>query len=114
MNNWGNRIDNVSQRFQVLNSEAVPIKRPGSCGNRARVHRSLRGLNARLFYAQNVQPAAYWSATVFARQPGFTIEISFAFVPGSDAPIGVNDANIGGAPKHVWAVRGGSQGPVSY
>jgi Protein of unknown function (DUF1566) len=63
---------------------------------------------------QNVQPASYWSATVFAEQPGFTMQVFFFFVSGSNAPIGVNDANIGGAPSHVWAVRGGSQGPDSY
>lgn len=63
---------------------------------------------------QNVQAGSYWSATVFAEQPGFTMVVFFFVVSGSDAPIGVNDANIAGAPKHVWAVRGGSQGPDSY
>ena len=62
----------------------------------------------------DVQPAAYWSATVFADQPGFALIVDFEFVSGSDAPIGVNDANTGGGPKHVWAVRGGSPGPDSY
>ena len=62
---------------------------------------------------QNVQAATYWSATVFANQPGFTMEVNFNFVL-SNAPINVNDASIGGAPKHVWAVRGGSQGPDTY
>jgi Protein of unknown function (DUF1566) len=61
-----------------------------------------------------VQAAAYWSATLFAEEPGFTMVVFFFFVPGSDAPIGVNDANIKGAPKYAWAVRGGSPGPDSY
>jgi hypothetical protein len=59
---------------------------------------------------QNVQAGAYWSATVFAEQPGFTMTVFFFFTPG----IGVNDANIVGGPKYAWAVRGGSQGPDSY
>ena len=52
--------------------------------------------------------------TVFADQPGFALIVDFEFVSGSDAPIGVNDANTGGGPKHVWAVRGGSPSPDSY
>src|SRR4030095_1330601 len=35
----------------------------------------------------NVQAAAYWSATVFANQPGFTIAVDFFFVAGSERPI---------------------------
>jgi hypothetical protein len=62
----------------------------------------------------NVQASAYWSATLFADNPGFTMTVAFYFVSGSDAPIGVGDANIKGAPKHVWAVRGGTPGPSSY
>jgi hypothetical protein len=63
---------------------------------------------------QDVQPAAYWSATAFVDEPGFVLIVDFMFVSGSDAPIGVHDANTSGGPKHVWAVRGGSPGPDSY
>jgi hypothetical protein len=62
----------------------------------------------------DVQPAAYWSATIFAEEPGFTMVVFFFFVAGSNAPIGVNDANINGGPHCAWAVRGGSPGPESY
>jgi hypothetical protein len=62
----------------------------------------------------DVQPAAYWSSTVFADEPGFALIVNFAFVSGSDAPIGVGDANASGGLFHVWAVRGGSSGPDSY
>jgi hypothetical protein len=62
----------------------------------------------------DVQAASYWSATTFVDQPGFCLIVDFAFVSGSDAPIGVNDANTSGGPKLVWAVRGGSPGPGSY
>jgi hypothetical protein len=62
----------------------------------------------------DVQPAAYWSATVFADEHGFALIVNFMFASESDAPIGVTDANINGGPKHVWAVRGGSPGPDSY
>ncbi len=62
----------------------------------------------------NVQAGDYWSGTVFAEESGFTMVVNFSFVPGSDAPIGVGDANIAGAPKYVWAVRGGSAGPYAY
>jgi hypothetical protein len=62
----------------------------------------------------NVQPAMYWTATVFAEQPGFAIAVNFSFVAGSDAPIGVTDANVVGGLNHAWAVRGGSPGVDSY
>jgi hypothetical protein len=62
----------------------------------------------------DVQAAAYWSSTIFAEQPGFTVIVFFFFVAGSDAPIGVNDANINGGPHYAWAVRGGSPGPETY
>jgi hypothetical protein len=62
----------------------------------------------------NVQAAEYWSSTVFAEQPGFTMIVVFSFVSGSDAPINVNDANINGAPRYAWAVRGGTPGPNTY
>jgi hypothetical protein len=62
----------------------------------------------------NVQTGAYWSATVFAEEPGFALTVNFLFVAGSDAPIGVNDANTKGGPNRVWAVRGGVAGPNSY
>lgn len=62
----------------------------------------------------NVQASEYWSATVFAEEPGFTMSVNFSFVAGSDAPIGVNDANVNGGPKYVWAVRSGAPGPNSY
>lgn len=61
----------------------------------------------------DVQAASYWSATTFADEPGFALIVKFVFVAGSDAPIGVNDANSGGQ-FHVWAVRGGSPGPDNY
>jgi hypothetical protein len=62
----------------------------------------------------DVQPADYWSATLFADESGFTITVGFRFIPGSDSPIAVSDANIQGAPKYVWAVRGPSAGPYTY
>ena len=62
----------------------------------------------------DVQAASYWSATAFAHEPGFALMVNFMFVAGSDAPIGVNDANTSGGQYHVWAVRGGSPGPDSY
>jgi hypothetical protein len=62
----------------------------------------------------DIQAASYWSATAFADEPGFALVVNFAFVAGSDAPIGVNDANTSGGQYHVWAVRGGSPGPDSY
>jgi Protein of unknown function (DUF1566) len=62
----------------------------------------------------DVQAASYWSATAFADEPGFALMVNFMFVAGSDAPIGVNDANTKGGQYHVWAVRGGSPGPGSY
>ena len=62
----------------------------------------------------NVQASAYWSATLFAEEPGFTMTVNFFFVAGSDAPIGVDDANVNGAPKYVWAVRSGAVGPNTY
>jgi len=59
----------------------------------------------------NVQAGDYWTVTVFNNQPGFTMAVSFQFNPGE---VGVSDANINGAPKHAWAVRGGGAGPSSY
>jgi len=56
----------------------------------------------------------YWTATAFAEQPGFAIAVNFSFVTGSDAPIGVTDANVAGGLYHVWAVRGGHPGLDSY
>lgn len=63
---------------------------------------------------RDVQAGDYWSATVFANEPGFTMLVQFHFVSGSDAPIGVGDANMAGAPKFAWAVRGPSAGPYAY
>jgi hypothetical protein len=62
----------------------------------------------------DVQPAGYWSATVFSGEPGFSLIVEFRFVPGSDAPIFVTDANTSGGLNRVWAVRGGSSGPDTY
>jgi hypothetical protein len=62
----------------------------------------------------DVQPAAYWSATVFADEPGFALIVNLVFVSGSDAPIAVFDANASGGLYLLWAVRGGSPGPDSY
>jgi hypothetical protein len=62
----------------------------------------------------DVQAASYWSATTFVDEPGFGLIVDFVFVAGSDAPIGVHDANINGSSKLVWAVRGGSPGPDGY
>jgi hypothetical protein len=59
----------------------------------------------------NVQAADYWTVTIFSNQPGFTMAVSFQFSPGT---VGVSDANINGAPKPAWAVRGPSPGPSSY
>ena len=61
-----------------------------------------------------VQASDYWTATVFAEEPGFTMVVVFRFIPGSDAPVAVNDAKMSGSPKHVWAVRGISAGPAVY
>lgn len=61
----------------------------------------------------NVQAADYWSDTTCADEPGFVLIVGFHFVSGSNAPIFVTDANIGGAPKYAWAVRGGG-GMSSY
>jgi len=62
----------------------------------------------------NVQAGVYWSSTLFTEESGFTLTVNFLFVAGSDAPIGVNDANTNGGLNHVWAVRGGTAGPSSY
>ena len=62
----------------------------------------------------DVQPAAYWSATAFADEPGFALIVNFVVISGSDAPIAVFDANTTGGLYLVWAVRGGSPGPGSY
>jgi Protein of unknown function (DUF1566) len=62
----------------------------------------------------DVQAAQYWTATVFADAPGFTMYVSFVFNPGSDAPIDVGDGAMAGADKYAWAVRGASPGPSSY
>jgi hypothetical protein len=61
----------------------------------------------------SVQAADYWSDTAFADESGFVLLVGFHFVAGSDAPIFVTDANVGGAPKYAWAVRGGG-GMSSY
>jgi hypothetical protein len=55
----------------------------------------------------NVQADDYWSSTTFVDEPGFVLMVGFHFIGGSDAPIFVTDANIGGSPKFAWAVRGG-------
>ena len=62
----------------------------------------------------NVPPGMYWTAMLFAEAPGFGMAVNFSFVAGSDAPIGVTDANTAGGQYHVWAVRGGSPGLDSY
>jgi hypothetical protein len=62
----------------------------------------------------DVQTGTYWSATAFADQPGFALAVFFFFVTGSDAPVGVTDANTNGGPHLAWAVRGGSPGPDVY
>jgi hypothetical protein len=56
----------------------------------------------------------YWTATLFAQASGFAMAVNLSFVAGSDAPIGVTDANTAGGQYHVWAVRGGSPGLDSY
>ena len=62
----------------------------------------------------DVEPAAYWSATVFVDEPGFALIVNFVVISGSDAPIAVFDANAKGGLYRLWAVRGGSAGPDSY
>ena len=62
----------------------------------------------------NVKPGMYWTATLFAEEPGFALAVNFAFVAGSDAAMGVTDANIAGGQYYVWAVRGGSPALNSY
>ncbi len=62
----------------------------------------------------NVQPGMYWTATLFAEEPGFALAVNFGFVAGSDAPIGVTDANIAGGLYYAWAVRGSSPALSSY
>jgi hypothetical protein len=61
----------------------------------------------------DIQPAAYWSATLFADEPGFALIVNMVVVSGSDAPIAVFDANASSG-LYLWAVRGGSPGPDSY
>jgi len=130
MSTWDKRINNVAQRFRVLNAfnnEAVLDRETGLVWERSPSTQTLAWSNARLFCAQkavggrggwrlpafnelaslvdptitnpavprlpaghpfqNVQAAEYWSATVFAEEPGFTVAVFFFFVPGSDAPI---------------------------
>ena len=65
-------------------------------------------------HALDIQPAAYWSATLFADEPGFALIVNMVVVSGSDAPIAVFDANASGGLYLLWAVRGGSPGPDSY
>ena len=62
----------------------------------------------------DIQPAAYWSATPFADEPGFALIVNMVVVSGSDAPIAVFDANASGGLYLLWAVRGGSPGSDSY
>ena len=62
----------------------------------------------------DIQPAAYWSSTVFVDQPGFGLIVNFVVISGSDAPIAVFDANATGGLYLFWAVRGGSPGPHNY
>jgi Protein of unknown function (DUF1566) len=62
----------------------------------------------------DVQAGSYWTATVFSNEPGFAMAVDFNFIPGSDAPVEVDDVAINGAPKYAWAVRGGCPGPSSY
>ena len=61
-----------------------------------------------------VQAAAYWSATEFAKEDGFVLIVNFQFVSATAGTVGVGDANITGSPKLAWAVRGGSSGVSSY
>jgi hypothetical protein len=63
---------------------------------------------------QQVRAASYWSDTQFAGESGFALVVVFQFISATAGQIGVNDANITGAPKFVWAVRGGSPGLNSY
>jgi hypothetical protein len=56
----------------------------------------------------------YWTATVFAEEPGFALAVGFSFVTDSDAPIFVTDVNVAGGLYHVWAVRAGSPGLHRY
>ena len=55
----------------------------------------------------NVQADDYWSSTTFVDEPGFVLMVGFHFIGGSDAPIFVTDANIGGSSKCACALRGG-------
>lgn len=61
-----------------------------------------------------VQAADYWTDTLFADEPGFVLIVNFQFISATAGQIGVNDANIAGAPKYAWAVRGGSACTNSY
>ena len=61
-----------------------------------------------------VQASSYWTDTQFADEPGFVLVVDFQFIPASAGEIGVADANIAGAPKYAWAVRGPCAGPSSY
>jgi hypothetical protein len=61
-----------------------------------------------------VQAAAYWSATEFAKEDGFVLIVNFQFISATAGSVGVGDANINGVPKLAWAVRGGSSGANSY
>ena len=63
---------------------------------------------------QQVEAAAYWSQTKFVDQPGFVLVVNFQFISETAGQVGVGDANVAGAPKHAWAVRGGSIVANSY
>ena len=129
---WDRRIDNATQRFEVLeefNSEAVLDKETGLVWERRPTKKAVTWPSARLMCAQkavggrggwrlpafnelaslvdpavtdptvprlpagnpfqDVQPVAYWSATVFADQPDYALIVNMMVVSGTDAPIAV-------------------------
>ena len=136
---WDRRINNAQRRFKLLSDfsdKAVLDRETGLVWERQPSNQTFAWPNARLNELAslvdptitdpgvprvqaghpflNVQPGMYWTATLFAEQPGFAMAVNFLFVAGSDAPIGVTDANVAGGLYHVWAVRGGTPGVDSY
>jgi hypothetical protein len=61
-----------------------------------------------------VQASNYWTESQVADEPGFVLVVNFQFIIANAGQVQVNDANIAGAAKYAWAVRGPCAGPNSY